>query len=341
MKFGFIGCGNMASAIINGGLKKGIFTKEELLASVKTEASARKVQDTLGISCTTDNLAVAAQADYLFLAVKPQFCEEVASQISQSRKEGQILVSIAAGKTIAWLKEKFGKDQKIIRTMPNTPALVGEGITGVCPDNLVTEEEITQVLTLLGSFGKAAVVTEPILDIVGAVSGSSPAFVFMFIEALADGAVAEGMARKQAYEFAAQSVLGSAKMVLETGLHPGALKDMVCSPGGTTIEGVNPPANWWPSPVRQILEHQYTRHPPHDSRLPFHTPNSWPEPEALSSVVLSCYFVDVIRSLLINKVVQPIGEKQVSMRTPPHTHSFLRIVINIVILRHLDREPLG
>ena len=146
MKFGFIGCGNMASAIINGGLKKGIFTKEELLASVKTEASARKVQDTLGISCTTDNLAVAAQADYLFLAVKPQFCEEVASQISQSRKEGQILVSIAAGKTLAWLKEKFGKDQKIIRTMPNTPALVGEGITGVCPDNLVTEEEIISMV---------------------------------------------------------------------------------------------------------------------------------------------------------------------------------------------------
>ena len=219
MKFGFIGCGNMASAIINGGLKKGIFTKEELLASVKTEASARKIQDTLGISCSTDNLAVAAQADYLFLAVKPQFCEEVAAQISQSRKEGQILVSIAAGKTLAWLKEKFGQDQKIIRTMPNTPALVGEGITGVCPDDLVTEEEVSQVLTLLGSFGKAAVVTEPVLDIVGAVSGSSP--------------------RKQAYEFAAQAVLGSAKMVLETGLHPGALKDMVCSPGGTTIEGVN------------------------------------------------------------------------------------------------------
>ncbi|HIZ65207.1 MAG TPA: pyrroline-5-carboxylate reductase [Candidatus Blautia pullicola] len=184
-------------------------------------------------------MAVAAQADYLFLAVKPQFCEEVAAQICQSRKEGQILVSIAAGKTLTWLKEKFGKDQKIIRTMPNTPALVGEGITGVCPDDLVTEEELTQVLTLLSSFGKAAVVTEPVLDIVGAVSGSSPAFVFMFIEALADGAVAEGMARKQAYEFAAQSVLGSAKMVLETGLHPGALKDMVCSPGGTTIEGVN------------------------------------------------------------------------------------------------------
>ena len=123
--------------------------------------------------------------------------------------------------------------------MPNTPALVGEGITGVCPDTLVSQEELQQVLALLRCCGRADVVTEPILDLVGAVSGSSPAFVFMFIEALADGAVAEGMPRKQAYEFAAQAVLGSAKMVLETKKHPGELKDMVCSPGGTTIEGVN------------------------------------------------------------------------------------------------------
>ena len=123
--------------------------------------------------------------------------------------------------------------------MPNTPALVGEGVTGVCPDNLVSHEELENVLTLLKSFGQADIVTESILDIVGAVSGSSPAFVFMFIEALADGAVAEGMPRKQAYEFAAQAVLGSAKMVLETKKHPGELKDMVCSPAGTTIEGVN------------------------------------------------------------------------------------------------------
>lgn len=239
MKYGFIGCGNMAAAIINGALKKGILSRENILASVKTEASAKKVRESLGISCTTDNLAVAAQSDYLFLAVKPQFCQEAARQICQKQKEGQVLISIAAGKTLAWLKEQFGENKKIIRTMPNTPALVGEGITGVCPDELVSQDEVSHVLTLLESFGKAAVVTEPVLDIVGAVSGSSPAFVFMFIEALADGAVAEGMPRKQAYEFAAQSVLGSAKMVLETGLHPGALKDMVCSPGGTTIEGVN------------------------------------------------------------------------------------------------------
>ena len=122
--------------------------------------------------------------------------------------------------------------------MPNTPALVGEGMTGVCANDLVTEEELQLVLTLLKSFGRAEVVPEYLMDTVTGVSGSSPAYVFLFLEALADAAVAEGLPRKQAYEFAAQSVLGSAKMLLETGMHPGELKDMVCSPGGTTIEAV-------------------------------------------------------------------------------------------------------
>ena len=122
--------------------------------------------------------------------------------------------------------------------MPNTPALVGEGMTGVCANDLVTEEELQLVLTLLKSFGRAEVVPEYLMDTVTGVSGSLPAYVFLFLEALADAAVAEGMPRKQAYEFAAQSVLGSAKMLLETGMHPGELKDMVCSPGGTTIEAV-------------------------------------------------------------------------------------------------------
>ena len=122
--------------------------------------------------------------------------------------------------------------------MPNTPALVGEGMTGVCANDLVTEEELQLVLTLLKSFGRAEVVPEYLMDTVTGVSGSSPAYVFLFLEALADAAVAEGMPRKQAYEFAAQAVYGSAKMLLETGMHPGELKDMVCSPGGTTIEAV-------------------------------------------------------------------------------------------------------
>ena len=239
MKSGFIGCGNMASAIIGGMLKKGIDTPENILGSVKSEASAKKVRETLGIHCTTDNLEVVRHADYLFLVVKPQFIAQVAEEIRPALRKDQVIVSVIAGKSLAWLKEHLGKDQKIIRLMPNTPALVGEGLTAVCPDDLVSEEETAQVLSILDSFGRASVVTEPILDITGAVAGSSPAFVFMFIEALADGALAEGMPRKQAYEFAAQAVLGSAKMVLETGKHPGELKDMVCSPAGTTIEGVN------------------------------------------------------------------------------------------------------
>lgn len=122
--------------------------------------------------------------------------------------------------------------------MPNTPALVGEGMTGVCANELVTEGELQLTMKLLESFGRAEIVPETLMDTVTGVSGSSPAYVFLFLEALADAAVAEGMPRKQAYEFAAQSVLGSAKMLLETGMHPGELKDMVCSPGGTTIEAV-------------------------------------------------------------------------------------------------------
>jgi pyrroline-5-carboxylate reductase len=125
-----------------------------------------------------------------------------------------------------------------VRTMPNTPALVGEAMTALCPNELVEARELEAIEKIFQSFGKTQVVSEPMIDVVVGVSGSSPAYVFLFIEALADAAVADGMPRKQAYAFAAQSVLGSAKMVLETGLHPGELKDMVCSPGGTTIEAV-------------------------------------------------------------------------------------------------------
>ena len=233
MKLGFIGCGNMASAIIGGILEKKIVDREDITASTKSEESAAKIKEKLGIACSTDNRETAKHSDMVFLAVKPQFLEDVIAEIKDVLGSDQVI-----GKTMSWLEERIGGDRKIIRTMPNTPALVGEGITGVCRNALVEEKELEEALVLLRSFGRAEVVTEPMLDVVGAVSGSSPAFVFMFIEAMADGAVAEGMPRKKAYEFAAQAVLGSAKMVLETGMHPGELKDMVCSPAGTTIEGV-------------------------------------------------------------------------------------------------------
>ena len=132
----------------------------------------------------------------------------------------------------------FGKEIKLVRVMPNTPALVGEGMAAIYPCPEIQPDELELVCKIFNSFGKSEIVTEGQMDVVTGLSGSSPAFIFMIIEAMADGAVLEGMPRNQAYKFAAQTVLGSAKMVLETGKHPGELKDMVCSPAGTTIEGV-------------------------------------------------------------------------------------------------------
>ena len=234
MKIGFIGLGNMATAMIGGMLQKGIAKPEDIIGSSKTETTAEKVKTKFNINTTTDNAAVAEQADILFLAVKPIFFPEVIAEIKDAVKTDTLIVSIAAGRNLQYLKDAFGRPElKLIRCMPNTPALVLEGCTGVCIGENVTEEETEQVLSLLRSFGIASVVPERLMDVVVGVSGSSPAYVFMFIEAMA-----AGMPRKQAYEFAAQSVLGSAKMVLETGKHPGELKDMVCSPGGTTIQAV-------------------------------------------------------------------------------------------------------
>lgn len=237
MRFGFIGAGNMAQAMIGGILKAKLVSKDEIIASAATQKTLDTIKDKFGVQTTLDNREIA-KADIIFLAVKPVYCEQVLREIKDKLTKDRIIVSIAAGKTMAWLEEQLGKDTKIVRTMPNTPALVGEGITAVCPNEQVTDKELTQVCEVLESFGKAEVIKESMMDAVIAVSGSSPAYVFMFIEAMADAAVAEGMPRAQAYQFAAQSVLGSAKMVLETGKHPGELKDMVCSPAGTTIEAV-------------------------------------------------------------------------------------------------------
>ena len=237
MKTGFIGCGIMASAIIGGILSSGISTPEDLIASDSSPAARERILKELKIS-SASNRETAMQSDILFLSVKPQFYPDVISEIADCVRPETVIVTIAPGKTLAWLREQFGRDLKIVRTMPNTPAMVKEGMTGVCPNAQVTEEDLARVMAILESFGKAEVVPEHLLDVVTSVSGSSPAYVFVLIEAMADGAVADGMPRAQAYKFAAQAVLGSARMVLETGRHPGELKDMVCSPGGTTMEAV-------------------------------------------------------------------------------------------------------
>ncbi len=238
MKLGFIGTGNMASAIMGGIIDQQIIPADEIIGADVFAPGREKVKDQFDIHVTEDNLEVVKTAEVVILSVKPQFYKEVIREIKDEVREDQIIITIAPGKTLAWLLEQFGKQVKIVRTMPNTPAMMGAGMTAACPNEFLTEDEIKYVLRLLGSFGRVEIIPEHLMDVVVSVSGSSPAYVFMFIEAMADAAVSGGMPRAQAYQFAAQAVLGSAKMVLDTGKHPGELKDMVCSPAGTTIEAV-------------------------------------------------------------------------------------------------------
>ncbi len=235
---GFIGCGNMAQAMLKGILAKGIYDRKDILVSRRNEAALQQIQCEFGVQISTDNKKVAAESDILILAVKPFQMEEVIAQIAPDIKKDALIISIAAGQSIENIERMFGKTIRLVRAMPNTPALVLEGATGICLNQQIEESDREQAVALFESFGVVAVVQESMMETVTGVSGSSPAYVFMFIEAMADAAVADGMPRAQAYQLAAQSVLGSAKMILETGKHPGELKDMVCSPGGTTIEAV-------------------------------------------------------------------------------------------------------
>ncbi|KAI4452001.1 Pyrroline-5-carboxylate reductase [Eubacterium plexicaudatum ASF492] len=238
MKIGFIGCGNMGTAMLNGILQSGLVTAQDLTASAKSEETRMKIKNELNIRPADSNQEVVKCSDIVFLAVKPQYYETVIAEIKDIVKQEQIFVSVAPGKTLAWLEERFARPVKLVRTMPNTPAMVGEGMTAYCTGARVTADEKEQIAQICRCFGRVEETDEGMMDAVPAVSGSAPAYVFMFIEAMADAAVADGIPRAKAYTFAAQAVLGSAKMVLETGMHPGALKDMVCSPGGTTIEAV-------------------------------------------------------------------------------------------------------
>ena len=237
MRIGFIGLGNMGSAMIGGIIANNLVQVSDIIGADASLERTDEAEKKYGIEVTSSN-NMAARADIVVTSVKPQVYEDVIEDIRDGLSPDTVVISIAPGKTLKWLKEKYGKPVKLVRCMPNTPALVGEGCTGVCRNELVSNEEFETVLKILNSFSRAYEVHEDQMDAVVAVSGSSPAYVFMLIEAMADGAVAEGLPRKTAYEMAAQAVLGSAKMVLETGKHPAELKDMVCSPAGTTIEAV-------------------------------------------------------------------------------------------------------
>ena len=237
-KIAFIGSGNMGGAIIGGIISSALVAPRNITASDPSDKARGSLSEKYGICITDDNPAAVSDADIVFLAVKPNIYPAVCAQIKGHMKPDAIVVTIAAGQTLAHMAEMLGDDVKVVRTMPNTPALVGEGMAALCPNAGVSKEDLADVEAIFNSFGKCEVITENLFDAVVGVSGSSPAYVYMFIEAMADAAVADGLPRDKAYKFAAQAVLGSAKMVLETGRHPGDLKDMVCSPGGTTIKAV-------------------------------------------------------------------------------------------------------
>ena len=238
LKIGFLGAGKMATALAKGFVNAGLARTEDLLASDPVEGARHAFSKEVGAKATTGNAEVLQFARVLVLAVKPDQVSAVLGQVKSHFTERHLLISIAAGVPIAKLAAAMGGKARIIRVMPNTPALVGASASAYALSEGALPEDGQLAQRLLSAVGVAYQVKESLLDAVTGLSGSGPAYVYMVIEALSDGGVAAGLPRDVATQLAAQTVLGSAKMVLETGLHPGVLKDMVTSPGGTTIEGL-------------------------------------------------------------------------------------------------------
>ncbi|MBS5939929.1 pyrroline-5-carboxylate reductase [Clostridium sp.] len=237
-KIGFIGCGNMGKAILGGIINSGKIALDNIFVSTRSKESKLKIEDEFKVKASLDNNEVTAFSDILFLAVKPNMFKDVLNEIKDSINKDTLVVSIAAGVTVKDIEDILGTDKKIVRTMPNTPALVGEAMSAVCFNKNLNDKEREDICSIFNMFGKCEILEEKYFHGFIALCGSSPAYVFMFIEAMADAAVKLGIPRNKAYKMAEQSILGSAKLALETGKHPGELKDMVCSPGGTTIEAV-------------------------------------------------------------------------------------------------------
>ncbi|AUG57837.1 pyrroline-5-carboxylate reductase [Acetivibrio saccincola] len=239
LKVGFIGAGNMGCAMIKSIVNSKFIKKEDIFVYDIDKGKLSNLKSETGVTILNDSGGVIEKSDIIILAVKPNMVKNVLEANKDAFDDKKILVSVAVGIPIKFYQDIIGNDKKIVRTMPNTPALVGEGMTLMCYDeNILSGEEFSKVKKIFECFGKVEVLDEKLMNEVTAVTGSSPAYVFMFIEAMADAAVLSGLPRDLSYKLAAQAVLGSAKLVLETGKHPGELKDQVCSPAGTTIEAV-------------------------------------------------------------------------------------------------------
>ncbi|HYE33569.1 MAG TPA: pyrroline-5-carboxylate reductase [Methylomirabilota bacterium] len=238
LSIGFLGAGKMATALAKGFLRAGLASADTLIASDPYEAARGQFAADTGAKTTGSNPEVAHRASILFIAVKPDQVDALLREIAPALNAEHLLVSIAAGVSLDRM-QGFAPKARLVRVMPNTPALVGAGASAFALGSLATEQDAATVQQLLSAVGTASRVKESLLDAVTGLSGSGPAYAFLLIEALSDGGVAAGLPRDIATQLAAQTLLGSAKLLLETGLHPGALKDMVTSPGGTTIDGLH------------------------------------------------------------------------------------------------------
>jgi pyrroline-5-carboxylate reductase len=238
-RIGFLGAGKMATALARGWLAAGLARPDRVLAADPLPHARQAFHTEAGVRATADNQEVVAASDVLVLAVKPQTMAALLQEIRPGVSHGKLVVSVAAGIALRQLAEGLGADRRLIRVMPNTPCLVGASASAYSPGEKATAEDVALVDRLLNSVGRAFRLPESLLDAVTGLSGSGPAFVAVVIEALSDGGVRVGLPRDVATVLAAQTVLGSAKLLLATGMHPGQLKDMVASPGGTTIAGLH------------------------------------------------------------------------------------------------------
>lgn len=239
MRLGVIGCGKMGSALVQGAIKAGAVSAADVTGCDPVAAAVEAFQQSTGAGSARDAAELAATCDTILLATKPN--DAIAAlQLAAMGSDGnpRLVISIAAGLPLTALQDAVPENFRVIRTMPNTPALVGEGASAFCRGTTATDEDAEIVRQLLTAVGLAVEVPERLMDAVTGLSGSGPAYVYLMIEAMADGGVKQGLSRADSLKLAAQTFLGSAKMVIETGTHPAVLKDMVTSPGGTTIAGL-------------------------------------------------------------------------------------------------------
>ena len=236
---GFIGGGNMAAALVKGLLHSKVVPPEKIIVSDVKDDRLQMLREKHGIRTTTDNHELVRDSDVVVLSVKPQVIDKVLGAIGQEIRADQLVVSVAAGVPVSAMEARLPDGARVVRTMPNTPATVDAGATAIAPGTHATEEDLEIAHELFAAVGRVVTLDESLLDAVTGLSGSGPAYVMLMIEALADGGVKVGLHRDTALLLAAQTVYGSAKLLLETGEHPGRLKDMVTSPGGTAIAGLH------------------------------------------------------------------------------------------------------